>query len=159
VVRCLKQQLPDTQIHFLTKRPFKPLVIANPYIDKHLFLREKLSDTIKLLKEENYDYVIDLHHNLRSFRVKRALKARSFSFHKLNMEKWLYTNFKINRLPPGLHVVDRYLDTVKPLRVQNDGNGLDYFIPPEDEVNLEALPPTHRAGGGGQIPHQAAAGG
>ncbi|MEM1325942.1 MAG: glycosyltransferase family 9 protein [Bacteroidota bacterium] len=43
--------------------------------------------------------------------------------------------FKINRLP-DVHIVDRYLATTKKLGVQNDGKGLDYFIPESDQVEI-----------------------
>lgn len=81
------------------------------------------------LKKEGYHYIIDLHHNLRTFLVKTSLFAvKSSSFNKLNFQKWLYVNFKINRLP-NKHIVDRYLETVAFLGVENDGKGLDFFIP------------------------------
>ena len=34
VVRCLKQQLPDVTIHFITKKAFLPVLVNNPYIDR-----------------------------------------------------------------------------------------------------------------------------
>jgi heptosyltransferase-2 len=43
------------------------------------------------------------------------------------------TALKWNRLPDR-HIVDRYLDTVSSFGVKNDGAGLDFFIPAEDEV-------------------------
>ena len=59
--------------------------------------------------------------------MKRALGVPSKSFHKINIEKWLLTTFKINLLP-NKHIVDRYLDTVAHLGVRNDNLGLDYFL-------------------------------
>lgn len=145
VIRCLKKQLPGVEIHFLTKSSFHPVLQANPYIDKlHLFEID-LDSTIEKLKEEKFDYVIDLHHNLRTLKVKRALGIRSYSFDKLNIEKWLYTNFKWNRMP-ALHIVDRYLQTVSAFGVVNDGMGLDYFIPEEEKVKEEDIPAAHLAG-------------
>ena len=47
--------------------------------------------------------------------------------------------FKINRLP-DVHIVDRYMETLALFEVKNDGKGLDYFIPQEDEVPLSELP-------------------
>ena len=88
------------------------------------------------LKRENYDAVIDLHHNQRSLRIKVTLGRKSFSFHKLNIEKWLLVNFHIDKLP-RVHIVDRYLETVNSFGVKNDGKGLDYFIRPEDEIVLD----------------------
>lgn len=137
VVRCLKQQLPDAEVHFLTKHPFVTLVENNPYLSKIYSIKDKVSEIRSALEKENYDVVIDLHHNLRSARAKRMIKAKAFSFNKLNVEKWLLVNFKINILPK-VHIVDRYFDAVKTLGVVNDQAGLDYFIPEQDRVDVQA---------------------
>jgi ADP-heptose:LPS heptosyltransferase len=100
---------------------------------------------IEELKKEDFDYVIDLHHNLRTWKVKSELKKKSFSFNKLNIEKWLLTSFKINKLP-SLHIVDRYLDTLKSFGVKNDGAGLDYFIPENEALKESDIPASHHAG-------------
>jgi ADP-heptose:LPS heptosyltransferase len=134
VVRCLKKQL-GAEVHFLTKKGFEKILLNNPNIDRVFSIEKKISEIIHSLKAEHYDCVIDLHKNLRSWQVKNALGVKSYSFDKLNFEKWLMVNFKINRLPHTL-IVDRYLDTVKDLGVVNDGQGLDYFIPKQDEVDV-----------------------
>lgn len=145
VLRCLKQQVPGVEVHFLTKKSFGPLVEHSPYVDRVHVLEDSLGDAIRRLKPERYDLVVDLHHNLRTLRVKRALGATAKSFPKLNREKWLLVNFKIDKLP-GIHIVDRYMDTVAHLGVRNDGQGLDLFIPPACEVHAVSLPETHRKG-------------
>lgn len=145
VVRCLKKQIATAEVHYLTKSSFQPLLAANPYIDKAHYLQDDWDGMIQSLQKEDFDYVIDLHHNLRTLKVKRALGKQSFSFNKLNIEKWWYTNFKRNRMP-DVHIVDRYLDTVGSFGVKNDGAGLDYFIPPADEVKLHDIPTSHQAG-------------
>ena len=145
VVRCLHKQL-GAEVHYLTKKNFKGIVENNPYV-KHVWTIDKdVSEISTDLKAENFDYVIDLHKNLRSLQVKRALSTASFVFHKLNVEKWLMVNFKINRLP-DVHIVDRYMKTVETLGVKNDGLGLDYFIPAKDEVDIATLniPPQYIA--------------
>lgn len=127
VVRCLKKQL-GAEIHYLTKKVYLPLVEANPHISRVFTIEKKVSEVLPQLKKEHYDCIIDLHKNLRSLRVRISLGVKSFSFDKLNFEKWLLVNFKINRLPP-LHLVDRYMQAAAPLGVVNDGEGLDYFFP------------------------------
>jgi ADP-heptose:LPS heptosyltransferase len=134
VVRCLKMQL-GAEVHFLTKKGFEKILLNNPNIDRVFSIEKKVSEIIEDLKAGNYDYVIDLHNNIRTWQVKNALGVKSYSFDKLNFEKWLIVNLKINRLP-NTHIVDRYLATVKELGVVNDGQGLDYFIPKEDEVDI-----------------------
>ncbi|MEN9684898.1 MAG: hypothetical protein RLZZ28_684 [Bacteroidota bacterium] len=146
VIRCLKLQVPDAEVHFLTKKAYANLIEPNPYIDKLILLDSSWELMMHQLAFEDYDYVIDLHHNLRTLRIKRALKqARSFSFPKLNIQKWLFTVLKINRLP-HLHIVDRYLSTLKYFNVTNDGKGLDFFIRQKDKIHDSDLPLSHRFG-------------
>jgi len=135
LVRCLSKQI-DAEVHFLTKDAFRTIVDANPFVTKVYSIKNKVSEVIEDLKGEAYDYIIDLHKNIRSMQVKRALKTTNFSFHKLNFEKWLMVNFKIDHLP-NVHIVDRYLQTVSSLGIVKDGEGLDYFIPPEKEIDAE----------------------
>jgi ADP-heptose:LPS heptosyltransferase len=135
VVRCLYKQI-DAEIHFLTKEPFQSIVKPNPFIKKVYSIKKEVSEVIEALKKESYDFVIDLHKNIRSLQVKRALKTANFSFHKINFEKWLMVNFKLDRLP-NVHIVDRYLEAASSLGIVNDGKGLDYFIPPEMEIDAD----------------------
>src|SRR6185437_7139558 len=144
VLRCLKQQL-NAEVHFCTKKTYYPLLEHNPYISKCYLLEDKLSDLTKQLKAENYDYVIDLHNNLRTRMVKLALRKKAYTFNKLNWQKWVYVNFKINLLP-DVHIVDRYMDTLKVLKVTNDNKGLDYFIPEADTIKPNQLPEAYRNG-------------
>jgi ADP-heptose:LPS heptosyltransferase len=137
VVRCLKQQL-NAEIHYLVKESYASALHANPYIDRTFTIKDDVEEVIPLLREQKYDWIADLHHNLRSFNVKQSLKRPGAAFPKLNIEKWLMTSFKINRLP-DMHIVDRYFKTIEPLGVTNDGKGLDFFISEDAHVNVGQL--------------------
>ena len=145
VIRCLKKQVPNAEVHFLTRNAFKNVLENNPYIDKLWTTDGSLNDVIPELKKEGFTEIIDLHHNLRTYKIKKALGIPSTAFPKLNIEKWLLVNLKINRLP-SLHIVDRYLTTLKHLSVTNDNHGLDYFISDRENVSMTALPESHRNG-------------
>lgn len=149
VIRCLKQQVPGAEVHFLTKYTFTSLLQGNKYIDKIHFLdKTNYVQLLETLRGEEYDYILDLHHNLRSLRFKQKIKGSKttvFSFPKLNLKKWLLTNWKWN-LMPDKSIVERYFETVKPLGVKNDGQGLDYFIPGEVTVSNRDIPMSHWAG-------------
>ena len=66
VVRCLKKQLVTAEVHYLTKAAFKPILEANPYIDKIHCLgggpgsEDDLAALTEALRREDFDYVIDL---------------------------------------------------------------------------------------------------
>lgn len=146
VIRCVKNQLLHVEVHYLTKYSFRGIIQSNPYVDKLHLYDENLEQVISDLQKENFDYIIDLHHNLRTLKVKRALKkVKAYSFNKLNVQKWLFTVFKIDHMP-RVHIVDRYMDTVKALGVHNDGKGLDYFIPEQDIVPDDDIPAAHSLG-------------
>jgi ADP-heptose:LPS heptosyltransferase len=145
VIRCLKKQVPHAEVHFLVKDAFRSVVEHNPYIDKLHVLAHSWELMIHELKLEEYDYIIDLHHNVKTLRIKKALGVKAFSFYKLNIQKWIYTNFKYNLLPK-LHIVDRYLKTVESFGVRNDGQGLDYFITEKEETKKSDIPASHHAG-------------
>lgn len=136
VVRCVKDQL-NAEVHYVTKRQFAAVVESNPQIDKVWTIEKEITEIVSELKLEAFDFVVDLHNNLRSTRLKSALKRPSAAFPKLNSKKWLLTNFKWDLLP-AVHVVDRYFEAVKKLGVVNDQKGLDYFIPTKDEVDFAA---------------------
>jgi ADP-heptose:LPS heptosyltransferase len=145
VVRTVKNQLPGVELHYCTKKQYLPLLEANPYIDRVHTLDEGIWPLIGALRKEKFDFVIDLHHNARTALIKTALGVKSCAFPKLNVEKWLFTNFKINKLP-NLHIVDRYMMAAEPLGIKMDALGLDYFIPEKDEVPAEWLPVSHQRG-------------
>ncbi len=135
----------EAEVHFLTKREFLPVVRANPHIAKIHVLEGNMYALLQSMKMEQFDYIIDLHRNIRSLRVKSSLRIMSFTVNKINLAKFLMVRFKINRLPDK-HIVDRYMETVRLFDVSNDGKGLDYFIPLEDEIALSSLPGPFRSG-------------
>lgn len=108
----------------------------NPILDKVHSYDESLSEILPILKKENFDFVVDLHNNIRSLRVKLALRKPSGTFPKLNFKKWLLVNFKRNNMPK-IHIVDRYFKAVEQLGVRNDGQGLDFFISVKERVDPE----------------------
>ena len=139
VVRGLKQQVENAEVHFVTKKKFACLVYSNPHIDKVHFLEENMGALIHDLAKEDYDYIIDLHNNFRSNKIKRRLKMQSFAVNKINWEKFLMIRFKMNRLPE-VHIVDRYLEAVSAFDVKNDSKGLDYFIDETTSFKQSDLP-------------------
>lgn len=136
VIRALRLQL-GAEVHFLTKMAFAPIVQNNPHISKVITLQDDFNSLIRELKDEHYDYIIDLHHNLRTQRIKLALRKSSSSFYKLNFEKWLLVHTGVNRLP-DLHIVDRYMEAAESLGVKKDELGLDWFIPDENKVDIQS---------------------
>jgi ADP-heptose:LPS heptosyltransferase len=142
VVRCLKKQLPDAEVHFLTKPAFKYIYDNNPYLDHLLLLKSTLSETIEEIKSEKYDYIIDLHNNLRTSLIKLRTGIKSSTYKKQRLRKWLSLKFNLKLVPP-IHLVERYLKTVKFLGVKNDGKPIDYYVKTEHDLK-KLLPLSHQ---------------
>lgn len=139
VIRSLKKQIPNAELHFLTKKSNADMLMHNPYIHSVHVFYGNLSATIKELKKEKFDFIVDLQRNHRSKNVIRSLHCKHATFPKLNVKKWIFVRSKVNFLPEK-HIVDRYFEAVKPLKVTNDMQGLDYFIPEEATFDNQDLP-------------------
>ena len=145
VVRHLKKQVEDAEVHYLTKQSFATLLEANPYVDKVHSYEGNMKSCQQSLREEGFDHIIDLHRNARTARIKYGLKRMYFSVRKLNVQKWLLVNLKWNRLP-DIHMVDRNMETIRNFIFDPDKEGLDYFIPVDEHVRLSQLPEPFRKG-------------
>ncbi len=140
VLRMLKNQLDgEVEIHFLTKAKFASLLDGNPYITKVHTMEKTVQEALPELEKLGFDYIIDLHNNIRSAVVKRSLKCLAFTFKKYNFRKWLWVNFGINTMP-DVHIVDRYIEPIKGFGVNDDGKGLDFFIPNAKGIAESDLP-------------------
>ena len=134
VLRILKNQK-QAIIHYLTKDEYSSLLANNPYVDKLHLINQSVNEVREQLIDEKYDYVIDLHNNLRS-QTLRFLNVPVKRYSKANFLKFIYMYLGIN-LFNNEHVVDRYLKAISFLGVKNDNQGLDFFITKQDEVNFD----------------------
>ena len=130
IIRCAKQQLAKTQIHFVTKEAFKSILSYNPNIDKLHTFKDDVSEIYDQLRDEKFDVIIDLHNNLRSLRLKNKLNVKSYSFDKLNFKKFLAVYFKQISLLPNKHIVSRYFSAVEAIGVKDDGKPNVYPFSP-----------------------------
>ena len=125
IVRSLRTAYPDAELHYLTKAHYAGLLSDNPHIDHLHLLKDDLRENIRTLKQVGITHIVDLHNNLRSWRVGLALGAKWRRFPKLNTQKFLLTQFKVNRLP-DLHIVERYARAM-PKGTPLDEGGLECF--------------------------------
>lgn len=147
VLRCLKEQLPGVEVHFATKAAYYPLLEANPHVDAiHLLHKNKLHTLIDEIDAQQFDYIIDLHKNLRSFLIRGHLGIASAAVRKQNFRKWMLVH--VDHKGKGCtHIVKRYLDAAaKVCDITDDGKGLEYYIPEKDRIDPATLPQAFRSG-------------
>ena len=144
VVRSLKQAFPDAELHFLTKQSYAKLLEPNPYIDQIHAFNGDWSAMINDLKKHHFSHIFDLHRNLRSLRVKLAVRRPYSTFNKQNINKYLLTKPMLRALTGNIaHVVDRYGATLHPLGIQLDQQGLDFFLPDGKEEEAKQILQDH----------------
>lgn len=130
VVRSLRGCFPGAEIHFLTKAVFTPLLLHNPHINRVIGFEGGIGETVRLLKAEGYDLVIDLHRNLRSRLIKARLRVPSVTYSKDRWAVWRHVRLGMGDLPQ-VHTVDRYARVLKQLGCRLDGKGAEVFLPDE----------------------------
>lgn len=133
IVRCIKKKYPGCELHFVVKEKFKEAVLHNSYIDRLHTFNAHPRELLETLKAEKFDFVADLQRNRKSTWLRKKLNTTGAAFPKLNVRKFLLVWFNINRMPT-VHVVDRYFKAVEKIGVSNDQQGLDFFVPPAQDV-------------------------
>ena len=129
VLRSLRQGQPSAEIHFLTKKAFLPLLQHNPNVDRVIAFEGDLHATLRTLRAESYDFILDLHNNLRSLLIRLRLPLVAAAVYpKDTLRIKLYTRFRIGRLP-ARHTVARYAVALRKLGCHLDEGSLDFPLP------------------------------
>ena len=97
------------EIHYLTKANMAPVVEGFGALVDHVHtIEESTAEVQEALKDLNFDYVVDLHNNVRSRSIKRTLGLISFTVDKQNWAKWLLVRGW--RRTPVTSIVERYVE-------------------------------------------------
>jgi lipopolysaccharide heptosyltransferase II len=153
LVRTLRRRFPDCQIDFLVKAEYADLVRHSPFLTRVIEFPARgtirnLLQFRRTLHAEGYDLIVDIHDSIRS-RVLSAGSQRVVRVRKRKIARTLLVTFKwdIYRFFGGApSVAHRYLETVQPYGIVDDGCGLDQFLPsdaaekPDDVVRNAAIP-------------------
>ncbi|MES2766268.1 MAG: glycosyltransferase family 9 protein [Bacteroidota bacterium] len=140
-VRQLRARFPAAEIHFLVGKRFKEIVEFNPHLSKiieydHSLKRAGIlafkSEFLKTLPFKKYDIVIDLQRNLRSWEFRRGIAKKVLKIHKARFEKIMLVRFKKN-LFKNIPIAGRYRQTAAELGVEDDGKGLEIWLPGESK--------------------------
>lgn len=139
VVRSVKKQFPEARITFLIKKEFIDLVKYNPNIDHILTVdkalgRKGMKELRIKIRREKFEWIIDLHKNLRSNYLKRCSGAvYKTRYSKLIFKRTLLVKLRINLYKTIKPVYLRYFEAVKEAGITYDKLGTEVFYPAEDE--------------------------
>jgi ADP-heptose:LPS heptosyltransferase len=145
VIRALKVQLDDVEVHVLVETSAAFILDENPYVDQIHFFNPSFWESRKRLGVEKFEFVVNLREDWFARLLSFFIGKKTYSLKSLWWKKWLMVNLKIEQLP-NTHLVSRMMDTVEDLQVKQDELGLDYFIPEKDRVLLKWLPEAFHQG-------------
>jgi heptosyltransferase I len=123
IAATIRKSLPDSYIAWMVEERYQDILAGNPDIDEVIPLRTKvwrknwnskslgeILHTIKTLRRQNFDLVLDLHGLLKSGIIAGLSGAPTrVGFHRKNCKEkinTLFTNRKTPYIADGLHVVD-----------------------------------------------------
>lgn len=135
LIRVLNKKYPDCKIDFVIKHQFRDLIAAHPavsrlYVYKKNDERYSLKKIRKLIREERYDIIIDIHKNFRSVYLRTCANAgKVVQFKKYAFKRWLLIKFKLNMYDHIVPVYQRYIDSLKDFDIEYDHKGVDLYIP------------------------------
>lgn len=143
-IRCLRQAYPKARIDVLIRAQYRGLLEGNPHLS-NLILFPDQGDFAALRKTASelrcrYDVVIDLHTGLRSFYLRRRLRAdRILRYRKKRLQRWVLVKLKKNIYREEFSVPVAYIRSMAKLGVQDDGKGLEWFAAKERRNSFLAL--------------------
>jgi lipopolysaccharide heptosyltransferase II len=140
LLRVVRVRFPNSQIDFLTKQEYAALVRSNANINNTYEFDSSggfagLRKLKKKLRTEQYDLVVDIHNSLRSRYIRSGIAHEIVTINKHLLARVLLVKFKWNVYRNIVSVAERYIDTLTTYGVQNDGKGLELFIPDEVRFN------------------------
>lgn len=132
VTAVLRTQYPDAQIDYLTRSPFIPIVKAFGTINT-VYDERQLNEILPRLVSQEYDWVIDLHAKVSTWKIAKEIKPKNKSVYKKQhllrqLIVWHLTKRSIRS------TVDLYMTALKPILSQTS-----YHYPSLQETS-QAMP-------------------
>lgn len=143
LLRALRKKFNVAQIDFLIKREYSDLVRYNSHLSNVIELEDgnfrQLRQLGRYIRQQRYDYIIDIHNSLRSryLRIVSLCRRRGV-VNKRVIARYALVHWKRNLYKGIVPVAERYLETAKPLGVTGDDGGLEITVPREIHESVRA---------------------
>ncbi len=131
-IRQTRIAFPNSSIDFVIKQRFIDLVRFNPHINHIYSVNEEegmagLREIRKRIEDQHYDYIFDLHNNIRSRILTKGLPNPIFRMRKDKLKRFLLVYTKINLYKRPIPIPERYLRVGRAAGIKDDGHGLEIF--------------------------------
>jgi lipopolysaccharide heptosyltransferase II len=142
-LRQVKDRYKDAEIDFVVKEQYLDLVKNNPNLDNIFTLHKTgtvnaLNNLRKTIEKNQYDFIFDLHNNLRTRGLLKNFKENKISRIKKNkIKRAILVEFKINLFKQIISIPQRYLKTGQKFDIKDDNKGLELFFDEKTEQSVE----------------------
>ncbi|MGL6066977.1 MAG: glycosyltransferase family 9 protein [Cetobacterium sp.] len=146
ILKELKRKYPEIIIDFLVMENFKDSILGCPYIDNLILFNKKKHDGLKNmivfgkeLKENNYDYVFDLHSKVRSKIISGAIRSKTFTYKKRGLLKTFLVKTKVIKYKVDNTIIKNYFGAFKILGLEYKGEDLTFSFEDKHLQKLKTL--------------------
>jgi len=138
-IRQTRTRFPEARIDFVIKEKFYNLISENPHLNDIFQLQPgNLNKLIQTIRLEKYDYIFDLHRNIRSIVLTIfAGSKRTCRIKKNKLIQQMLVKFKINLYDSEKPIPERYLEVGHPVGIMDDKKGLEFFWSHKAETRVK----------------------
>ena len=112
------------------------MIENNTYIDS-IELYEDSSEFISSLKRKNFDCLIDLQNNQRSWKLGKKLELPVYKYKKDRLKRFLFLNFRYKYFNPSKKSVpQKYLDVLRTIGINSTNTSPEFFLRGENIHNI-----------------------
>lgn len=144
ILKKIKEKNPKIIIDFMVLAKFKEAITGNPNIDNLIIFEKEKHDGIKNmikftkeLKENNYDYVFDLHSKVRSITLTKLLGVKTFRYVKRALYKTILVKFKLIKYSADDTIIKNYFNAFKILDIKYSGEDLEFNFTEKDKEKIK----------------------
>lgn len=135
VLKNIKSEINDCEIHYLTEKFAAPVLENNPFISKIFKLGNSIKENFQLilrLRKENYDIIFDLYSNPRTAQITFLTRAKLKIGYDKRGRNYAY-NLKVKLNDPNLHSALANLEFLKLIGIEIKSEEIIYFIREEEK--------------------------
>lgn len=136
VLKNIKSELKDCEIHYLTENFASSVLENNPYISKIFTFKKSFFENLQLifsLRKENYDVIFDFYSNPRTAQFTFLIKAKLKVGYNKRGRNYAY-DLKITLNNPNLHSALAHLEFLSAIGINSTSQEIVYFITKEEKI-------------------------
>lgn len=144
VLKEFKRKYPDAIIDFVVLKNFKDSIEGSKYVDNLILFDKKkyrgikgIIAFVKTIKENNYDYIFDLHSKLRSIGISKFLGVKTYRYKKRALWKTILVKAKLIKYRADSTIIKNYFGALKSFEIDYKGEDLEFVYSKKDLKKVE----------------------